>query len=110
MIETDFPEALKRFGGDINLLIATAAMVAEDAPSQLQMLTTALHHKDVAQVRMSSHALKGMLSTFSQSTAVSGLQQVESAAASGDLAAAQTHLERVREEIVTQISQIAAAC
>lgn len=32
MNEADFPEAFKRYGGDLEVMIMTASMIAEDAP------------------------------------------------------------------------------
>ncbi len=110
MNEAIFPEALKRCDGDFELLATTAAMVIEDAPIELQRLIMALQNEEVAQTGASAHALKGMLVTFEQSAAVSGLQMIENAAAQGDLNAARTLLNDVRTDIDLLINKIRAIC
>lgn len=110
MNETDFPAAFKRCGGDVELLIVTAQMIAEDAPLELQKLDQALLNQDCSAVRLASHALKGMLATFEDSTAVSGLEQIETAAIDGDLLRSQAILSDIREDIKALIARIVAAC
>jgi HPt (histidine-containing phosphotransfer) domain-containing protein len=109
MNETDFPEAYRRCDGDLELIRATAMMVAEDAPIELQKIEVALAEGECVAAHASSHALKGMLATFEQSAAVAGLQQVEKAAAQKDLAGAKQAFAEVRSAIVTLISRITSA-
>ncbi len=109
MISTDFPEAFKRYDGDAELLAATAAIVVEDAPRELEQIVDALQSDDAAKLRASAHALKGMLMIFEHSAAVTGLQKIELSAAENDIPAARVMFDAVRTEIEASIAKIAAA-
>ncbi|MCM2374302.1 Hpt domain-containing protein [Aporhodopirellula aestuarii] len=108
MNEREFPEALKRCGGDLELLASTAVMIGEDVPIELKRLTKAIQNGDAHQAGASAHALKGMLATFEEGAAVNGLRNVESAAFGGDLAVAQTSLDGIRADILSLTERIRA--
>lgn len=108
MNKTDFPEAVKRCGGDVELMRVTAAMVAEDAPLELQNLEQAVAGEDLAAVQTLAHGLKGMLATFEQSDAVAGLQRIQEAAIDDDPGAAKTALKPMVTRCVKE--QSSAIC
>ncbi len=96
-----FPEALKRFDGDEELLQSMAVMIAEDVPSEVRKLDRFLAAEDAKNSAASAHTLKGMLATFEEGPAVNGLQQVETLSLAGDLDSAKTRFDAARESIDT---------
>ena len=109
MVENKFPEAVQRCGGDLELLLSTAAIVAEDAPLTLEKLEEAIDSGDREQSKMSAHTLKGMLATFAEKgKAVSCLQVVENAAGQEDLNVAKLLLSNSRADIEHLIADIDA--
>jgi HPt (histidine-containing phosphotransfer) domain-containing protein len=75
-----FDKALRRLGGDQDMLKTLASIAAEDAPPMLSKLDEKAAAGENADYAMAAHALKGMLSTFETDEPVSELQQIIDAA------------------------------
>ncbi len=71
-----FQEAIKRLGGDSDLLITMAMLVSEDAPQMLNNLELQLHDGQLQEASATGHSLKGLLSTFETGSPVKELQPV----------------------------------
>ena len=71
---TQFSDALQRVGGDEEMFIELAEIVAEDAPGMLAELEDQLRSDQLSEVAQTAHALKGLLSTFQTGPPVSQLQ------------------------------------
>jgi hypothetical protein len=105
-IEREFSHALERMEGDVDLLISTARIVAEDADIELTRLNDALNRGDVANTRAAAHILRGMLSTFEPDKADNGLKAIEEAVDAADWDAATLAFSRVRKNLQSLITRI----
>jgi HPt (histidine-containing phosphotransfer) domain-containing protein len=63
-IEFDVPGALKRVGGDRELLVRIIDFVAEDSPEFVRRMETALQSGEYAEVERAAHSLKGLVSNL----------------------------------------------
>jgi two-component system sensor histidine kinase/response regulator len=63
-IEFDVPGALKRVGGDRELLVRIIDFVAEDSPEFVRRMETALKSGEYAEVERAAHSLKGLVSNL----------------------------------------------
>ena len=63
-IELDVPGALKRVGGDRELLARIIDFVVEDSPQFLTRIETALKDNKYAEVELAAHSLKGLVSNL----------------------------------------------
>ncbi|EMI17431.1 hypothetical protein RMSM_05660 [Rhodopirellula maiorica SM1] len=80
---TRFSDALERVGGDEEMFIELAEIVAEDAPGMLRELEDRLRSDQLGEVAQTAHALKGLLSTFHTGPPVAQLQPFIDEARSG---------------------------
>src|SRR5262245_59124266 len=63
-IEFDVPGALRRVGGDRELLSRIIDFVAEDSPEFIRRMQTALKSGDYHEVERAAHSLKGLVSNL----------------------------------------------
>jgi two-component system sensor histidine kinase/response regulator len=63
-IEFDVPGALRRVGGDRELLARIIDFVAEDSPEFVRRMETALQSGEYAEVERAAHSLKGLVSNL----------------------------------------------
>jgi two-component system, sensor histidine kinase and response regulator len=63
-IELDVPGALKRVGGDRELLARIIDFVVEDSPQFLRRMEMALNADQYAEVERAAHSLKGLVSNL----------------------------------------------
>ncbi|WP_231612141.1 Hpt domain-containing protein [Novipirellula galeiformis] len=103
---TRFTAALQRVGGDEEILIMLAQIVAEDAPPMLAKLETQLNENQLDAAAKSAHALKGLLSTFETGTPVEELQQLIDEARLGQGRTATAMLNKLRPSLDTLVSQV----
>ncbi|TWU22331.1 hypothetical protein Pla52o_33870 [Novipirellula galeiformis] len=79
-----FQEAIKRIGGDRNLLVTLASLVSDDAARLQIELDRQLLENRFLEAVATGHALQGMLSTFEVGSPVIELRNVISVLRSGD--------------------------
>lgn len=94
----DLDSALARLGGDRELFADMAGYLYEDAPQLLNKLQTGIDQGDSTSVRMSAHALKGLLASAGGVRSVGVAQELEDAAVCGDLSNVRELLESLESE------------
>jgi HPt (histidine-containing phosphotransfer) domain-containing protein len=81
-IELDVPGALKRVGGDRELLAQIIDFVVEDSPQFISRIETALKANQYAEVERAAHSLKGLVSNLhcvavqDKATEIEGLARI----------------------------------
>ena len=85
----DLQVARDALGGDEQLLLIVVRAIAEDSPELLRTLLAANEAGDADRVRAAAHAVKGSVRYFGNVAAFSLAQQIELAAADGDVATVQ---------------------
>jgi HPt (histidine-containing phosphotransfer) domain-containing protein len=63
-IDFDVPGALKRVGGDRELLVRIIDFVVEDSPEYVKRMETALQCGEYGEVERAAHSLKGLVSNL----------------------------------------------
>ncbi len=91
-------ELLRRLGGDQEGLDIVLGVFLEDTPKQLGLLTAALARKDVAELRRIAHSLKGATGNLGAPAMQEAALQVETLAASGNLAKAEEKVSKILGE------------
>ena len=81
----DVEGALKRFGGDEELLADMIGFLVEDAPPLVTKLQAAIEAQDAEAAQRAAHAVKGLILGCGGVRAGQVAQRVEDAAARGDL-------------------------
>jgi two-component system, sensor histidine kinase and response regulator len=81
----DYDGALRRLGGDTELLREVAQFFLEDSPGLLDQLRAALAEGDATTAERSAHSLKGLAANFGAQQAVDAALAIESAARDGKL-------------------------
>ncbi|HVK04054.1 MAG TPA: response regulator [Armatimonadaceae bacterium] len=96
----DLDEALKRAGGDRELLRELVDILLADLPARVSQIREAVTRRDAPAVRSAAHALKGGVGSFSARRAAAALQEMETAGEGGDLSRAEAALAGVEREVV----------
>jgi two-component system, sensor histidine kinase and response regulator len=95
----DADGALARLGGDKQLFADMAGFFYEDAPRLYVELRDAAHQQNAAAVRMSAHALKGLVAGCGGVRAASAAQKAETAGHENDLSKIGPLVESLGEEL-----------
>jgi HPt (histidine-containing phosphotransfer) domain-containing protein len=95
----DADGALARLGGDRQLFADMAGFFYEDAPRLYVELREAVKLRDAADIRMSAHALKGLVAGCGGIRAASAAQKVETAGHENDLTNIAPLVELLGEEL-----------
>jgi HPt (histidine-containing phosphotransfer) domain-containing protein len=95
----DVAGTLARFGGDQALFLEMAGFLFEDAPRLHSQLREAVQKQNAASIRMSAHALKGLMAGCGGVRAANAAQKVETAGQNGDLRNIQAQVELLGEEL-----------
>ena len=95
----DIDGTLARFGGDKDLFIEMAGMLLEDAPGLMARVGEAVDSENAQELRMSAHALKGVLLGCGGVRAAHVAQVLESAGLSSDLRQAPAQFATLRDEL-----------
>ena len=95
----DAAGALARLGGDKQLFADMAGFFYEDAPRLYSDLREAVHQRNAANIRMSAHALKGLVAGCGGVRAASAAQKVETAAHENDLSNIEALFGSLGEEL-----------
>ena len=64
VIDLDVDGALKRVGGDRELLVRIIDFVVEDSPQFVSRMETALESGEYSEVERAAHSLKGLVSNL----------------------------------------------
>ena len=106
----DVAGTLARFGGDRELFVEMAGFFYEDAPRLYSELREATAKRNAAGIRMSAHALKGLMAGCGGVRAANAAQKAETAGLESDLANIDALVASVGEELelLTQALQLYA--
>jgi HPt (histidine-containing phosphotransfer) domain-containing protein len=105
----DVETALRRVGGDRNLLSEVARLLREDAPGMMRDIADALGREDARILERAAHRLKGSLGVLSAVPAADAALAVERAAKEGDLigaALAREELEREMGRLAPELDRV----
>jgi HPt (histidine-containing phosphotransfer) domain-containing protein len=95
----DVRGALARLDGDDSLLVDLIGFFLEDSPKMVDDLKQATAAKDSQQLKMSAHALKGLVASCGGARAAAAAQRLENAAAGNDLSEVDSLLESLLREL-----------
>ena len=95
----DVTGTLARLGGDRELFREMAGFFYEDAPKLYATLRDAAENKDAKGVRMSAHALKGLVAGCGGVRAANAAQKVETAGQNGDLSRLEALIDSLGDEL-----------
>ncbi len=95
----EFAAALKRLGGDEELLRELAAYFEEDAPKLLAAIRTGLAAGDAEIARRAAHSLRSLAANFDGEKAMSISRSIEEMAGKGELQPLPTALDQLDVEL-----------
>jgi HPt (histidine-containing phosphotransfer) domain-containing protein len=95
----DVAGTLARFGGDRQLFVEMAGFFFEDAPRLYSELREAVERRDAVNIRMSAHALKGLVAGCGGVRTANAAQKVETAGQENDLTTIEPLVETLGEEL-----------
>jgi HPt (histidine-containing phosphotransfer) domain-containing protein len=108
-IEFDVPGALKRVGGDRELLVRIIDFVAEDSPEFVRRMESALQSGEYSEVERAAHSLKGLVSNLHCRAVQDKAFEVEGLAHVRDkksIAAAIANLNELTEQMMIKIDEL----
>src|SRR5687768_6655970 len=95
----DVTGTLARLGGDEELFLEMAGFFYEDAPRLYGDLQVATNGKNAKDIRMSAHALKGLVAGCGGVRAANAAQKVETAGQNNDLTNIDSLVESLGHEV-----------
>jgi two-component system, sensor histidine kinase and response regulator len=107
-IDLDVAGALKRVGGDRELLVRIIDFVVEDSPQFVNRMETALRSGEYAEVERAAHSLKGLVSNLHCKAVQDKAVEIESLAHVGDRAAIGKAIEvlsQLTQEMMLKINE-----
>ncbi len=107
-IELDVPGALKRLGGDRELLARIIDFVVEDSPQFVRRMETALASGEYGEVERAAHSLKGLVSNLHCPAVQEKAREIEGLAHVGNrdaVAAAVECLGQLTEQMMLKIGE-----
>jgi len=102
----DPAEALERLDGDGELLREVVGLAHDEWLRQSEALESALRQANAPAVAVAAHSLKGAVSQLSSAGLAAGAAQVERAARSGDLTAAEASWRNTAPQIEVLIAAV----
>jgi two-component system sensor histidine kinase/response regulator len=102
----DLAELLSRVDNDLELLRDLALIFKDDFPRHLQVLRQAVGARDLKQVKVASHTIKGMLANLAVTRGAAAAAQLEQLAGNGaedSLALAMSEFEREVEGLLLEM-------
>ena len=94
----DVDAALKRLGGDRNILIELAKMFGEDAPGLIASIEMGIDEARFNDVGRTAHNLRGLAANFGAARLIARLKQLEGAAAQANRDESLALVDTVRAE------------
>jgi HPt (histidine-containing phosphotransfer) domain-containing protein len=88
----DFDATMQRLGNDRELLGEFIEIFLDDSPVMLEKFAAGLEVSDAKKIRESVHAIKGLASNFGAEPFCKLAQQIENAAAAGDVETCQQQM------------------
>jgi HPt (histidine-containing phosphotransfer) domain-containing protein len=98
MVVLDLDAALKRLGGDRNILIELAKMFAEDTPGLLAAMEQGIEQARYPDAGRAAHSLRGLASNFGASRLMFRLRELEAALGQNERQGSLTLIIAVHEE------------
>ena len=95
----DVAGTLARFGGDRQLFAEMATFFFEDAPRLYSALRQAVQKRDAVDIRMSAHALKGLVAGCGGVRTANAAQKVETAGQENNLSNIEPLVETLGDEL-----------
>jgi HPt (histidine-containing phosphotransfer) domain-containing protein len=95
----DVRGALARLDGDDSLLVDLIGFFLEDSVQMIDELKRAAALNDAPRVKMSAHALKGLVASCGGTRAAAAAQRVEQAGAANDLSEKDALLQSLLSEL-----------
>ena len=95
----DVAGTLARFGGDRQLFAEMATFFFEDAPRLYSGLREAVQKRDAVEIRMSAHALKGLVAGCGGVRTANAAQKVETAGQENNLSNIEPLVETLGDEL-----------
>jgi two-component system sensor histidine kinase/response regulator len=99
---------LDRFEGDLDLVREVVELFLEDCPRRLSAIGEAIVSDDSRALQFAAHSLKGSVSNFAATSAVTAALRLEMIGRSGDLRDAAAAYAVLQEEIVRLMPALAA--
>jgi HPt (histidine-containing phosphotransfer) domain-containing protein len=109
LIEFDVPGALKRVGGDRELLVRIIDFVTEDSPQFVQRMETALKSGEYSEVERAAHSLKGLVSNLHCRAVQDKALEIEALAHQRDRDSIGTAIEslgRLTEQMMLKVCEL----
>ena len=95
----DLDAALKRLGGDRNILVELAKMFAEDSPGLLDAIEQGIQQGRCSEAGRAAHSLRGLAANFSAARLMFRLRELEAALSQGERESSLTVMGAAREEL-----------
>jgi HPt (histidine-containing phosphotransfer) domain-containing protein len=105
-VELDIPGALRRVGGDRELLARVIDFVVEDSPQLMQRIVAALDAERFREVERAAHSLNGLVSNVHCIAVQEKVLEVEDLARRGDREKIATVLEPLGELIDRMMAKL----
>jgi len=108
-IELDVPGALRRVGGDRELLVRIIDFVVEDSPQFVRRMETALESGEYSEVERAAHSLKGLVSNLHCAAVQEKALEIEGFAHVGNrtgIASALEVLGRLTAQMMLKIDEV----
>ena len=102
----DRERALRRMGGDTELLDGLMECFIEDAPDLIRQLDKALAAGDAAEVARFAHSLKGLAANFDAIACRDAAQLVEQIGFSNDLSNASPKIDQLKEQVTALLDAL----
>lgn len=99
----DLPRVLDRLEGDRELLQELIEVYFEETPLLVDAVTSAVRERDKEGLAISAHTLKGALSNFCDSEAVTAAESLEAIARAGDFTNSSKQIDNLKE-VVSRLS------
>ncbi len=108
-VELDVAGALKRVGGDRELLARIIEFVIEDSPAYVRQIGIAVDDERYSEVERASHSLKGLVSNLQCQAVQAKALEIEGMARRHDrnsIVAALGPLQRLTEQMIAKLDAV----
>jgi two-component system, sensor histidine kinase and response regulator len=108
-VDVDLDGALKRLGGDRELLVRVIEFVVEDSPALLQQMEAALEADRLYDLQQAAHTLRGLVSNVSCSALQTQTVELEALALAGNRKAVAGALQVLAQLLNGMMAKLAEA-
>jgi len=106
----DLEAALKRLGGDRNILVELAKMFAEDSPGLLDGIEQGIQQARYNEAGRAAHSLRGLAANFSAARLMFRLRELEAALSQCERESSLTLMGTAREDLRRLQDALTADC